>query len=235
MRRSMLLTMVTLLVAGVGSLHAAEPGAVKAAVKKGEKPKESPGWIVLEEDFWFPWRYEFSNWVHNAGVHFRQNEEKAAANEIMKAESWLRFAATHALPETHKSLIAAADDLHSMHEDIGQGKLITANRLDMSLARADRALAEWHFFNAKDSLGRNDEKYAAQHLQTAARYLADAAKCARYEYGTETATLFEDINKDGNLVAEGVTVERNRLNDNLKALEFEVSKMGSVLKKASEN
>jgi hypothetical protein len=231
----MLLAIAILLLVGVASLRADEPAKDKATVNKGEKPKETPGWIVVEDDFWYPMRFEFVDWAHDARVHYRQQEEKAAADQIMKAEWWLRFAAKHALPITKKSLVAAADDLHLMHEDIGEGKLITANRLDQSIARADQALAEWHYFNAKENLGHEDEKLAALNLQAAGRYLQDAAQSARYEYGTDTVTLLEDVDKDGNLVDEGVTVDRNRLSDNLTALESAVNRMGAVLKKAAGN
>lgn len=234
MRRTILFSMAVLLVASVASLDAAEPAKKGTTAKKGEKPQDSPGWIIIEEDFWFPWRFEFGDWLHQARVHHRQNEEEAAANEIRKAESWLRFAASHALPITKKSLETAADDLHDLHLDIREGQLVTANRMDYTLARADHALAEWHFFKAKENLGKEEERLAAQNLEAAGRYLQDAARSARYEYGAESVTLFEDIDKDGKLVDDGISIDRNRLNDNLTALQRQVTRMGAVLKKAAE-
>jgi hypothetical protein len=238
MKKTMLFVATSLLLAGVVSLQAAEPAKKEAtkkeAAKTGEKPKASPGWIVIEEDFWVPWRFEPIDWLHDARVHYRQKEEKAAANELRKAETWLKFAASHALPETKKSLETAAADLGALANDIAQGKLVTANRLDYAMASADNALARWHYFKAKDSLGRSDEKVAAQHLEAAARYLQHAANSARYEYGADTVLFFEDVSKYGDFATDEVIVEPNRLADNLQSLEKAIQQMSGVLKKSAE-
>jgi hypothetical protein len=227
MRRTGLLAIVALLGAGLSSARAVETGQAKDA--KGEKPKDSPGWVVVEDEVWYPWRFEPMVWEHNARVHYRQHEEEAAANELRKAESWLRFAQGHALPETRKALEAAASDLHSLAADIGHGKVVKAARLDLALAQADHALAEWHYFKARDALGRLEASDAAMHLRSAARYLEHAATSARLEYGAETAAFFEDIDEDGRVIDEVATIEPDRLASHLAALEREISRMATTL------
>ena len=231
-RRTSLLAMAVLLAAGLSPACAAEGSRAKST--KGEKPKDSPGWVVVEDEVWYPWRFEPMLWEHNARVHYRAHEEQAAADELGKAESWLRFAAGHALPQTRKALEAAALDLHSLATDIRHGDIVTATRLDYALARADHALAQWHYFKAKEQAARSEEADAALHLRAAARYLEHAAASARYEYGAETTTYFEDIDEYGRVIDEGATIEPDRLANNLTALDREIKKMATTLDKAAE-
>jgi hypothetical protein len=184
---------------------------------------------VVEDEVWYPWRFEPMLWEHNARVHYRQHEEEAAANELRKAESWLRFAEGHALPETRKALEAAASDLHSLAADIARQEVVKAARLDLALARADHALAQWHYFKARDALGRLEASDAAMHLRSAARYLEHAAASARLEYGAETAAFFESIDEDGRVIDEVATIEPDRLSSRLTSLEREISKMATTL------
>jgi hypothetical protein len=52
----------------------------KADAPKGAKPAASPGWIIIEDTFWYPWRYEPLTWFENAEKNFRQKEEKGRSN-----------------------------------------------------------------------------------------------------------------------------------------------------------
>jgi hypothetical protein len=198
------------------------------ASSKGEKPKDSPGWIVVEENIWCPWRYEPLDWFHDAEMHYRQSEEKSAAAELRKCDNWLHFAASHALPITKKSLDAAASDLKSLADDLDKGEVLRARDLDRALTKASQALAEWHYFNADRQIARNDERYAAENLQAAARYLRYAADSARYEYGDDFITTYEDLT--GWTFTERVP---NNLDKNLTVIKNELTKLGSVLSKSA--
>jgi hypothetical protein len=196
------------------------------AAPKGAKPQASPGWIVVEEDFYYPWVYEPLNWFHNADMQYRQSEEKAAAVELRKCEAWLKFAASHALPITKKSLDAAAADLNSLANDLEKGKISSARNFDNVMAKANRALAEWHYFQADKQLAQGEEKDAAQNLQAAARYLKYAADSARYEYGDDFVTTYDDLT--GWTVSERVP---NNLDKNLTVIKAELAKLGNTLAK----
>jgi len=231
MRKTSVLAIAALLGAGLSSACAAESSQAKGT--KGDQPEASPGWVVVENEVWYPWRFEPMAWEHNARVHYRQHEEKAAASELRKAESWLKFARADALPETQKALDTAASDLHSLARDLDQGKVVKASRLDYALARADHALAQWHYFKARDQVARSEEADAALHLRTAARYLEHAATSARFEYGPETAEFFEDVDEYGRVIDETAVVEPDRLASNLTGLEREINKMATSLDEAA--
>lgn len=196
----------------------------------GPKPKDSPGWLVLEEDFWYPWSSSAGDWLLNAEISYRHNEEKKAAKEIRRAESWLDFAAGHAAPITKKSLESAAKTLTTLADDLDSGKIVDARRLDSAMSKANQALAEWHYFIAEDKLAKNDEKYAAEHLANAARYLQYAANSARYSYGDDALTLFEKIEEDGITVYENKVVSPSMVKKNLDALKSEIDKLSATLK-----
>jgi hypothetical protein len=60
--------LATLLVAGMALIVFADDAKKKT---KGEKPKASPGWVVIEEDWSFPFLDDFSTALHKAREHYR--------------------------------------------------------------------------------------------------------------------------------------------------------------------
>jgi hypothetical protein len=226
-RGKSVLAIGTLLVAGLSLGCTAE--ASRARDTKSTEPADSSGQVVIEDEVWYPWRFEPMTWEHNAWMHYRQREEKAAAHELRKAESWLKLAASHALPRSRSALDSAASDLHSVAADLEQGNVVKAARLGYAVARADDALAQWHYFKARENAAQSEEGDAALHLRTAARYLEHAADSARSEYGPETTSFFEDIDEYGRVIDEGVAIEPADLAGHLDALERELKKMEKVL------
>ena len=196
---------------------------------KGEKPTATPGWIVIEDDFWYPWAFEPIYWFDSAESHYRQRQEKAAASELRKAESWLNFAATHAQPITKKSLDEASAALKALADDLDKGKIGSMRDLDSAMVKANKALAEWHYFKADQNLAKSEEKDAAQNLQAAARYLKKAADSARYQYGSEFVSVYDDL--FGWTVTDVVP---NTLKSNLAVVKTEIGRLAATLKKDSE-
>lgn len=233
MKIKSLLAIAALLVAGLSSACARE--ATPAKDKSDNASNASSGQVVVHEQVWYPWRFEPMAWEHNAWVHYREHEEQAAARELRRTESWLKYAASHALPESRKALETAVSDLDSVATDIEQGKVVEADRLGYALARADHSLAEWHYFKARQGVARSEELDAAVHLRTAARYLEHAAASARDEYGPESTSFFEDLDEYGQVLGEGVTVEPSQLAAHLDALEHDLKKMGKTLDEAADS
>ncbi|MEZ6062134.1 MAG: hypothetical protein R3C19_17480 [Planctomycetaceae bacterium] len=223
----------SLLLASMASMAMADKDSTKAKTA-GEKPADSPGWVVIEEDWWYPLRFDSVYALDSARYHFRRNEETAAANEIDRAVTWLKYAAGHAMPITREKLESAAADLKSLARNLRSGDLTDGARLDGALARASHALAEWHFFNAKENFGKSEEGYAAQNLEAAVAHLQHAANSAHYQFGADTITLFETIRRDGRTISETKTVDNNVLGKNIDEIEKAVKEMDETLKKASK-
>ncbi|MCA9028186.1 MAG: hypothetical protein KDA86_23450 [Planctomycetaceae bacterium] len=199
---------------------------------QGDTTKDSPGVIIVEEDWFFPLRFDSITALNNARYHYRRNEEKAAANEVDKAISWLKYAEGHAMPVTKEKLTSAAEDLESVSKDLRAGNTIAAAHMDWSLARASHALAEWHYYKAKEHYGNNEAHYAAQHLESAVSHLQNAADSAHFEYGPDTVTVFDDVFKDGVLFSEDQTVDHNRLGKHLDTIKSAIEKVGEALNKS---
>ncbi|MCA9200465.1 MAG: hypothetical protein KDA87_23160 [Planctomycetales bacterium] len=231
MRRSSF-AVASVLLASMTSMVMADnaSGKAKAEVKK---PDANPGWVVIEESWWYPLRFDAAWALDNARYHYRRNEEAAAANEIDRAVTWLKYAAGHAMPITKDKLDWSVKDLTALSADLREGRTAEAAKLDNSLGRASQALAEWHYFKAKESYGKHEEGYAAQNLEAAVAHLQHAANSAHFEFGSDTITLFDSIRKNGKTVTESNTFDHNLLGKHLDGIEQALKELGQTLQNAS--
>jgi hypothetical protein len=168
--------------------------------------------------------------LSNARDYYRRNNERAAADEIRKAASWLTYAAGHASSEPRERLLGARTTLLTLAEDLDTGKVAGAARLDRALAEASHALAEWHYSRAREEFGEHDSTTAAQDLEAAVGHLENAARSAHFEYGPDTITVFEEIYRDGKTISEGKTIDNNVLGEHLDTIENAVETMADTLK-----
>lgn len=236
-RRKSSLAMAALLAAGLSAACTAE--ASRARDTNATKPDDSSGRVEVTEEIWYPWRFEPMIWEDNAWMHYRRHEEKEAAVELRKAESWLKFAGLHALPQSREALQRAASDLDSLATDLEHGQVEQAIVLRDALARADHALAQWHYFKARGRSDKADaaaeEADAALNLRTAARYLEHAAASVYDENGPETTTFFEDIDEYGRIIDQGVSIEPAQLARYLDAIQRELDRMAKTLETTAES
>lgn len=220
----------TLMVAGMVSVVSVQRSA--SAEDKGEKPKATAGWIILEEDFWTPLRFEPVESLDSIRYHYRRNEEKAAANEIDKTVSWLRLAEGHAMPITKEKLTTAADELTKVAADLRTGKVAKAAEMEATLARAAQALGEWHYYKASESWGKNEEQDAGRDLAMAANYMQNAANSAHYQFGADTTEVITDYYKHGWWESETVNFDHNKLGKDLQTIEKAMKQLSEKLKKS---
>jgi hypothetical protein len=212
---------------------AAKEGAKKepettGAAKKGEQPKGAPGWVVIEEDWWLPFRYDFSEALRNARTNYVNREEKAAAAEIDKAVAWLKFAENVADKATSEDLATARADLEDFADAFRHGEKIEAKKYDAAFARASAALSKHHYFKATKAIAKDDLKTAGEHLKAAADHLRDAARTANYEYGQEVTDIYESYAPYG-YWDETIAFEQSQLEMNLKTIKEELAKLAAKL------
>ena len=240
---------VPLMIAGMTSLaYADDPkqkGAVKAeksaAVKvtevdakkrseaKGEKPAESPGWVIIEEDWWTPFVYDFATSTHRARAHYRAREDKAAAIEIDKAVSWLRYARSHADRRSAEDLATAETDLMDYSRSLKSGNTVLAKKLDASFAHASVALGRHHHFRAGKALAEGDMQAAGRCLMAAADLLRNAAHSANMEYGAKAVEVYDDYAPFG-YWDDTIVFEKGKLESDLSTIQTELEKLAAKLK-----
>ena len=217
-----------LLVAGIASMVFAAD-AKKKTEGKSEKPKASPGWVIVEEDWWFPFLYDFSSTLHDARDHYRAKEEKAASAEIDKAISWLGYAQSHAEMSTAEDLSTARTDLKDISASLKSGKPVLAKKLDHAFANASEALARHHHFKSGKALAEGDLKTAGRHLMAAADLLRSAARIANVEYGSDAVSIYDDYAPYG-YWDETIAFEENKVESNLATVKSELAKLAAKLK-----
>lgn len=213
--------------ASVSSFTSASAETTKA---KGKKPAASPGWLIIEEDAWEPLWYEPMYTFDDSRYHYRRREEKAAANKIDKAVSWLKLAEGHAEPITKEKLTAAAKDLEIVAKDLRSGSITSAAKMDAALAKAAAALSEWHYYKAHESYGKGEEKVAGHDLALAARYLQHAANSARYQFGSDTSDTITDYYDNGWWIGETKTYDHNTLGRDLQTIQKGIKDLGNAMK-----
>ena len=205
--------------------------AESGSKNSGEKPKQSPGWLVIEEDFWTPLRFEPLYSLDAIRYHYRRDQEKAAANEIDKAVSWLKLAAGHALPISKEKLTNAKTALEKLSKELRAGRIFDAATLDASLAKAAQALGEWHYYKAKESWGKNETQDAGEDLELAAQYLQHAANSAHYQFGPDSQKIMSATYHNGKKTSETVSYDHNRLGQHLQEVEKAVQALSNAMKK----
>jgi hypothetical protein len=233
------IAIATILIAGISSLGFADDTKKKAATKpeaktdkkvepKGEKPKASPGWVIIEEDWSDPFLDEFATALHTAREHYRAKEDKSAAAEIDKAISWLKYAESHATMSTAEDLSTAELDLMDYSASLKNGKPVLAKKLDAAFAHASLALGKHHYYDSKKAVAQGDLKTAGQHLLAATDLIRNAAQSANLEYGSQLVDIDNDYCPYG-YWDDTIVLETSKLEANLTAVKDELSKLAAKM------
>ena len=217
-----------LLAAGMASMAFADD-AKKTADAKGEKPKASPGWVVIEEGWWYPFLYDFSTALHKTRAYYRAQEEKSAGAELDKAISWLKFAQGHADKSTAEDLSTASADLMDFSASLKSGKPVLAKKLDAAFIHASVALARHHHFQSGKALGKAELKTAGRHLLAASDLLRSAVQSANLEYGSEVVHIYDHYAPHG-YWDDTIVFEKSKLEADLTTVKTELEKLAAKLK-----
>ena len=205
------------------------PAATDKMDAKGPKPEASPGWVVVEEDVFYPFFYASLDWYDEASKSYRRKEEKAAANELHKAAGWLRLAEANAMPESKKALEESRKTLLELSDDLKSGKVESAEDLETGIAQASAALAKYHYYWSKQWYSKAREKDAAVNLRAAAIFLKHASDSAGHENGDE----FMDVYKEFYGWDDTQEVPK-KLESNLSSVETEVERLADTINKADQ-
>lgn len=197
------------------------------AAKKDEKPA-TPTWVVVEEEWWSPVFFDFSNSLHRAYARIRARDEKVAADEIDKAAAWIKAAESHADKSYQGDLSIAHADLKDFAMTLRQGGQVPAAKVANAFKNASAALAKHHHFLASKALAESDMKTAGQQMMAAADHLREAAHAANRELGNEIVSIYNHYSPFG-YWDETVVTEKSALERNLSVIATELKKLGSEM------
>jgi hypothetical protein len=220
------IVLATVMVALMTSIALADDAKKKS---KGEKPKASPGWIVIEEDWSYPFLNDFSTALHRCREHYRAKEERSAAAEIDKAISRLQYAQEHANKTTAEEISTARYDLGDFSAALKSGKPVLAKKLDAAFANASAVLGKHHYFESDKALRNGDLKEAGKHLMVAVDLLRNAAQSANLEYGTEAVEIYDGYAPYG-YWDDTIVLEKSKLESNLITIKTELDKLAGKLR-----
>lgn len=225
--------LATICSSNAAAQETAKPKTTPAQTVAATKPASdtTPTWTVVEEDFWFPLRYEPMQSFDSARYDYRRSEEKSAAYEINKAVSWLGWAERHAMPETKAKLIEAATELKAVSKDLQSGNMYSAEKMDASLSKAASALSEWHYYRAKDWWGKSDAKHAGEDLVLAANYLQRAAESAHYQFGPDSQEVITEVFRNGKWINDEKHTDHNWIAKNIEGVESGLRQVAASLKR----
>ena len=250
MSKALTLCLATLIIGtGMGNAAFAQSGtATKDAASKNsqtsaegqsanadaKEPAEATGKIILEEDFWIPFRYSFADAVHRAHVDYRRGRKEAAEDQIEQAIMWLKMAKNMTANEKSElDLATAIADLRDLNMFLKRGDLVNASKMDKVLSRAATAIAKHHKFNADAAVAKNDLRLASNHLSAAAYSIKEAARSANHEYGDEVVAVLDNYANEG-MLDETVVIEPNKLEGALNAISEEITKLEKKLAKVAK-
>ena len=227
MKKTSLAVVIMLAVGMSSTVFAAD--AKKKAEAKGEKPKASPGWVVIEEDWSYPFLYDFPTTLHNARQHYRAKEDMSARAEIDKAISWLEYAQAHAEKSAAEDLSAARCDLMDVSASLKSGKRVLAKKLDAAFAHASVALGKHHYYQSGKALAEGDLKTAGRYLMSATDLVRSAAQSANIECGREATEIYDNDAPYG-YWDDTIAFEKSKLESDLTTVKTELEKLTSKLK-----
>jgi hypothetical protein len=147
-------------------------------------PTAPEGWIVLEEDFWFPLAYEPGTYFHRAHAEYLKKDYDLAAIDLRQAAAFLRLQARRSTYTEHATaLYTAAYRLSNLAGKVENRKVNSAAQLDREFARAHYALAEHDYVMAQESWKKKHPYTTGYNLNAAVFNLESGYSWANAEMG----------------------------------------------------
>jgi hypothetical protein len=203
------------------------PEAQPAKPSESAQPEGAPvGVLVVEEDVIAPLISEPEHHFHHALAYFRQGKNGQAAQEISVAAALIRLEAGRREATNKEGLQKAADDLDKLAEDVKQGKVKSAKRLQRSFAQADLALARHYQEMAKASLNKADGKKAGGWLAASADYVERGASWVGHKFEAGEAAVVRGARSLGRKLEGGGSAESGEADKKVDQLGSEVDKVG---------
>lgn len=186
-----------------------------ASISEGAPPPHPlapKGYVLVEEDVWLRLADEPGRHMQLARDLFVKRDLKRSAQEIRKAEFYLRGSASHSHADARVALLNCAHDFDHLARRVETGHVRSLAELDASFARAQHSLANYHYLKATDSWAERQAvrtglylHAATDHLEDAAQFTGDAATAGVREVVRDTRAVAGKLVDGTHVVVEDVS------------------------------
>lgn len=159
---------------------------------------------------------------------FNQNDTKTAAEDIVKAISFLRLEEARAVEPARAAVQNAITTLEQTATALREGQKTSGADLDKAFVLAYNALANHHYLRAAEAFNREALKESGLEMQAAAQYLHQIYASSSGHLKT-TAALEKSLRTMSDQLINGVTPKAGEVNQLLEQTGQEINKIGETI------
>lgn len=176
---------------------------------------------------------EMEEHFHKAQQEFLKRDSTAAAAEIRKGASFLKREVNQTTEKTRQSLIASIQELEQLANGVENGAVTSVKKLENAFARADQALATYHYEKASESWTKKAMSHVGEELRAAAVHLENAWAWSGRQLEKGSSAAIDNAKHLANKIAEGAGWVAGEVSNGIDDLGKEMGKIGKGRKPES--
>ena len=186
----------------------AQPPAAPAVVPQ-TAPLTPPGYVLVEESVWLQFTDLPQQYMTTARQRLAAGDGLYAAADIRKIVGFLQISVANAQGATVALLDNSVRELSVLADQVQRGVVTDPAALDRPFARAERALADFHYQRARQlsaDAGRNmdtPQVVLSRHMQAAAYHTEASARWAGEKLEGAAASAVSGARQVGGALTRG--------------------------------
>ena len=180
------------------------------------------------KQFWYRNRFNITESLSDASIHYRKGELRAAKGEIEEAITWLQIVKINADQASKVEIETVVTDLTEVAAQLDGEKSVSATKLNRAFANANLALARHHFSQANKLTEQSDLMNASRRLVAAADHMKNAAYSADVAPSGLVGTFRDEYSPYG-MVNETLELTPQQLRDDLEKLSLALKSLGAKM------
>ena len=182
------------------------------------------------KQFWYRNRFNITESLSDASIHYRKGELRAAKGEIEEAITWLQIVKINAdqASKIEIEIETVITDLTEVAAQLNGEKSVSADKLNRAFANANLALARHHFSKANKLTEQSDLMNASRRLVAAADHMKNAAYSADVAPSGIVGTFRDEYSPYG-MVNETLELTPEQLYGDLEKLSLALKNLGSKM------
>ena len=203
--------------------------ALDKTIGKAQRADLERRWLVADVTTWYPVTEEPQRHFDAASADYAKKDDKAAATEVRKAESYVRLEAARATGDEKKELDTANAALQNIAAKLDKGEVRSEKDMDKVFAGAGHALAMAHRGRAAESWARKAYDQTGFELKAAAYGLESAGGWVGTEAKAAASATAADARAVGDKLAGGGVWTADEVAKGFEALGNGLNKVGHAI------